>query len=117
MNSLVTRIGLVVMCAAASATYAWDSYGHMSVAYVAYQKLKPNARNKADALLKTNPDYNNWVKMMPSGASQSDKNLMAFMIAATWPDRIKSAAGYHEDAADSECGPPSTQNIGFTDTF
>jgi hypothetical protein len=117
MNSLVTRIGLIAICAATSASYGWDSYGHMSVAYVAYQKLTPTVRAKADALLKKNPDYNNWVKVIPSGSSQSQKNMMVFMIAATWPDRIKSAPGYHEDAANSQCGPASTQNIGFTDTF
>jgi hypothetical protein len=59
--------------------------------------------------------------MMPSGASQSDKNLMAFMIAATWPDRIKSAPGYHEDnpaqGKHSLCDTVSSQNIGFNDHF
>src|SRR5439155_25645392 len=41
------------------------------------------------------------------------------MIASTWADRIKSAAGFNEDnSADrNKCGPVSTQNIGFTDRF
>src|SRR2546430_3143966 len=76
---------------------AWNNYGHMTVAYIAYQKLTPQARAKANALLTKNPDFPNWLAMVPAGTSAADKNLMLFMIAATWPDRIKRAAGYNED--------------------
>jgi len=76
---------------------AWNNYGHMTVAYIAYQKLTPQARDKVNALLTRNPDFQNWVAMVPAGTSAADKNLMLFMIAATWPDRIKTAAGYSED--------------------
>jgi hypothetical protein len=121
MKSLVIRLALLAVSVACSAVYAWDGYGHMSVAYVAYQKLTPQTRAKANALLKKNPDYPNWVKMMPSGASPADKNLMAFMVAATWPDRIKKAPGYHEDnpakGKHSLCGAASSQNVGFNDHF
>jgi len=46
---------------------AWNNYGHMSVAYIAYQKLTPQVRDKANALLTKNPDFQNWVAMVPPG--------------------------------------------------
>ena len=46
---------------------AWNNYGHMSVAYVAYQQLTPQVRDKANALLTKNPDFQNWVAMVPPG--------------------------------------------------
>jgi len=99
---------------------AWNNYGHMTVAYIAYQKLTPQARAKANALLTKNPDFPNWLAMVPAGTSAADKNLMLFMIAATWPDRIKRAAGYNEDNPsdpNKPDGPISFQNIGFTDHY
>jgi hypothetical protein len=119
MKRVMIWLGLIATAVTSRSVGAWDGYGHMTVAYVAYQKLTPQTRARATALLKLNPDYNNWVAMMPSGSSQSEKDLMAFMIAATWPDRVKSAPGYREDnpANPSLCGAVSSQNIGFADHF
>src|SRR5258708_5877809 len=44
---------------------AWNNYGHMSVAYVAYQRLTPQVRDKVNALLAKNPDFANWVALLP----------------------------------------------------
>jgi len=98
---------------------AWNNYGHMSVAYVAYQRLTPQVRDKVNALLAKNPDFANWVVLLPPGTSPAKTNLMLFMIAATWSDRIKGASGFSEDnpSAINKCGPVSAQNIGFTDQF
>ena len=66
-----------------------------------------------------NPDFANWVALLPPNTAAADTNLMLFMIAATWADRIKSAAGFSEDNPTdiNKCGPVSAQNIGFTDHF
>src|SRR5947208_16602910 len=98
---------------------AWNNYGHMSVAYVAYQQLTPQVRDKANALLTKNPDFPNWVAMLPAGTSDAENKQMLFMIAATWADRIKGAPGFSEDnpTDKNKCGPVSAQNIGFTDQF
>jgi hypothetical protein len=95
----------------------FNSYGHMSVGYLAFQKLTPQTRPKANALLAKNPDFPNWVAMIPPGTADSDTNLVLFMIATTWADRIKSAGGFTEDNPTdrNKCGPLSEQNIGFTD--
>jgi hypothetical protein len=91
---------------------AWNSYGHMSVAWVAYQKLTSKVRDKANALLAKNPDDNNWVALLPPNTAAADTNLFLFMIAATWADRIKRAAGFSEDnpAHRNECGPVSAKS-------
>jgi hypothetical protein len=45
--------------------------------------------------------------------------MMAFMIAATWPDRIKSNPDYHNDGPDGGNRPPddgtANNNVGYTD--
>jgi len=91
----------------------------MSVAYVAYKKLTPQVRDKANALLTRNRDFGNWVALLPPGTPAANTNLMLFMIAATWADRIKSASGFSEDNPTdrNKCGPVSGQNFGFTDHF
>src|ERR1700675_3297166 len=76
----------------ANQSYAWNDRGHMNVAYLAYQQLTPATRDRVKLLLKLNPKYNDWAarvdKEVP-GASAADKDLMIFMIAATWADGIK----------------------------
>jgi hypothetical protein len=66
--------------------YAWDSVGHMLVAYVAYQQLTPQAKTRANALVRMNPKYSEWVGWVPPNSTVAQKNMLVFMIAATWPD-------------------------------
>jgi len=58
--------GLMLVGIAPQPAYAWNDYGHMSVAYVAYKKLTPQTRNKVNALLAKNPDFPNWVAVIPA---------------------------------------------------
>ena len=98
--------------------FAWDNVGHMAVAYVAYQHLTPTTKNRVNKLLKLHPDYHRWFAEIPNGTSQPDKQMMIFMIASTWPDRIKRETGYTDDGTDSGYYPDGTtsvQNIGYTD--
>ena len=94
--------------------FGWGNVGHMTVAYAAYQKLTPAAKKRVGVLLKLNPDYKNgkWAKMIPAGTAAKDRPMILFMIAATWPDQIKSETGYTNDP---EGGPGSSQNIGYSD--
>src|SRR5712691_2299987 len=98
--------------------YGWDSFGHMAVAYVAYQQLTPQAKTRVDALLQLNPDYQNWLMMIPENTSASDKQMMVFMIAATWPDEIKGEFQYGDDGTNNgntPDGATSSQNAGYRD--
>jgi hypothetical protein len=105
----------------ATTSYAWDGFGHMAVAYLAYQQLTSTTRASANALLKLNPDYNTWVSEVPPGTSAADQDAVVFMFASRWPDDIKGESGYHEDGPDphGEIPPPGAtpdgQNVGYTD--
>lgn len=57
----------------------------MQTAAVAYGRLTPEAREKVDALLKLNPDYQTWV----AGVAPRDAGKYAFIRAAVWADDIK----------------------------
>ena len=78
-----------------STSQAWFSFGHMAVAYVAYQQLTAEKKVRVAVLLKKNPYYNTkWKALIPAGTPADQRDLMIFMIAATWPDEIKSDPTY-----------------------
>jgi hypothetical protein len=91
-------------------TFAWDDFGHMTVAAIAYQRLTPAARTKVDALLKLNPEYGRWV----AGVSEENRDRIAFIMAATWADAIKRDRRYQNDG-DFPQGPDAARNIGYKD--
>jgi len=98
--------------------YAWDTYGHMAVAYVAYQKLTPAAKARVKDLLSSNPKHDEWVGWVPPGTSPADTDMMVFMLAAQWADEIKGDSSYSDDGTNNgntPDGPPSSQNTGYTD--
>jgi S1/P1 Nuclease len=100
---------LFVLVSAAN-LIAWNGFGHMTVAAAAFQNLTPAARAKVTALLKLNPNYPQWV----AGVAASDKDMVAFIMAATWPDAIKGMAGFTNDGEIPK-GPAAGRNIGYTD--
>jgi len=101
-----------------SSALAWGPIGHMTVAYVAYQKLNPATKARVRDLLKLNPDYENWEKQIPAGTSPDEHDRMIFMIASTWADDIKGEPQYSDDGTDggnTPDGASSAQNIGYSD--
>jgi hypothetical protein len=112
---------ILLMGALAVPSYGWGNGGHMAVAYVAYKNLMPPVRDRVDALIQLNPNYNDWMKLIPPHTSPDDQKLMLFMIAATWPDQIKGDGKHQQDGAPGSNGnrPPDDgtagQNIGYTD--
>ncbi|MCM3905787.1 MAG: S1/P1 nuclease [Pyrinomonadaceae bacterium] len=102
-------------------SYGWWDLGHMAVAYVAYQKLTQQKKDRVDVLLRMNPDLENWLKLIPPGTSKADERMMIFMIAATWPDRIKNDSHYKDDGTEGgnvpDGKPTNSQNIGYEDLF
>ena len=99
--------------------YSWSDTGHMAVAYVAYNRLTPQTRARVDALVRLNPRFNVWNSSIPHGTSPAKRRLMLFMIAATWPDQIKSVSGYISDGPDGGNRPPTDgtadRNVGYSD--
>jgi hypothetical protein len=97
---------------------AWGPIGHMTVDYVAYQRLTPATKARVRDLLKLNPDYANWEKQIPAGTPPDDHDMMIFMIAATWADDIKGEPQYSDDGTDGGNWPDSassSQNVGYSD--
>ena len=117
MRKLFSAALLVSLCLVSAPVHAWFNGGHMVVAYVAYQNLTSQTRARVDALLKKNKMYAAWI----SGVASSQRGLVAFLHAATWPDCIKETscvAGYTSDGGDVPPGKPTdAQNIGYADTL
>jgi hypothetical protein len=105
----------VVACVAvagfvdATPARAWDDFGHMEVAAVAYKSLTTKTRGRVAALLKLNPSYANWIV----GARAADRDRQAFLRAATWADSIKADPAY--TAPDLQTAPTAGQNLGYAD--
>jgi hypothetical protein len=100
-------LALLILTRTAS---AWNSAGHMMIAAVAYEKLTPAAHARVSSLLQLNPDYPRWV----ARASRAERDEVAFVMAATWPDEIKSERDYQNDG-DRPFGPDTARNIGYAD--
>ena len=115
MKTGLLIIGLIVSFALP--VEAWNATGHMTVAFIAYQRLTPGARARVDKLLKLNPEYPHWI----AGAAAGQEGLAAFMNASVWPDCIKGSQcpGYTADGANGGNDPPkdptATLNIGYAD--
>jgi S1/P1 Nuclease len=98
---------------------AWNSFGHMVVASVAYRQMDSQTRAKVDKLLALNPYFKTtWASMIPPGTSTDDRKRFIFMLAATWPDEIKSDGKYQNDGSrngDVPDGPEPSRNTGYDD--
>jgi S1/P1 nuclease len=99
--------------------YGWGDVGHMMVAFVAYQDLTGTAKGRVNALVRRNPKFSEWQRMVPKGTSKADRNMMLFMIAATWADQIKGDPDYTSDGSHNgnrpEGSPDPTANRGYAD--
>lgn len=107
----VGLLGVLCLGSGCSAlTWAWNDFGHMAVAAVAWRHLTPTARAQTGILLRLNPDYGQWVNGVPA----QQQALIAFLRAATWADAIKHEPGYLDDGERPE-GPDAAANIGYDD--
>jgi hypothetical protein len=100
----------VALLGLSRAAAAWNSAGHMMVAAAAYEKLTPAAHARVTSLLQLNPDYPRWI----ARASREERDEVAFVMAATWPDEIKSEPDYQNDG-ERPTGADSARNIGYAD--
>ncbi len=113
MNRSIPRVcvlGWLLAVAFAQSACAWNSFGHMMIAAVAYEQLTPTAQARVSKLLQLNPDYPTWI----SHTAKEERDELAFVIAATWADEIKSEPGYVADG-EHPSGPDSARNVGYAD--
>jgi hypothetical protein len=112
----ILLVGFVLLLLlACGQALAWNSVGHMTVAYAAYQNLTPAEKARVTVLLKLNPMYSKWLTYIPAGASDADRGMYVFMMAATWPDEIKAmGSGYFGNDTPPSGEAPSL-NVGYSD--
>jgi len=131
IKSRLAYVFILFLVFNSSNSYAWDSFGHMVVAYLAYQKLNPDVQQRANQLLKLNPSYSKWSGWIPEGMSAENSQMMIFMFAATWPDEIKgiphqappinpeTGQQYEADGSDggdrADGSPNASANEGYSD--
>lgn len=80
-------LGVLLLLAVAAPAHAWNDRGHMLAAIVAYQELKPEVRERVNAILKEHPQRDLLAAMGPE--SGPDMDMWIFARAATWPDMIR----------------------------
>ncbi|CAN5377716.1 S1/P1 nuclease [soil metagenome] len=115
---LSSFFSLLVLIAVPAPAFCWNDFGHMAVAGIAYRNLKPQVRSRADQLVRLNPSYSTWLAALKPESAQGDKNMMLFMLAATWPDAIKGDSSYKCDGLDNGYRPDgitSSLNSGYDD--
>lgn len=115
LKQFIVVLASVLMLLSSRPALAWNSVGHMSVAYAAYQELSSAERARVAVLLQLNPYYTRWLSYIPADASTTDRDLYVFMMAATWPDEIKAMGSHYVGNND----PPSLEtadlNVGYED--
>ena len=103
-------LGLLAIAGLLASTpaQAWNDKGHMTVAAVAWSTMSDQTKAAASRLLRLNPNYQDWVRDVPA----DQRDIVAFVRAATWPDKIRSS--YEDDGYDP-VEPRASQNFGYAD--
>jgi S1/P1 Nuclease len=70
--------------------YAWDELGHRVVARIAWDRMTPQARASAVRLLMAAPANTGMRALMPATGSDDERGRELFVMAAVWPDIIRS---------------------------
>jgi hypothetical protein len=121
IKSLVATVcGAAILWLSSAPAFAWNEFGHMTVAYIAYKKLNDATKARVDKLLSLNPSYSHWLSQIPSDWPAQKRNAAVFMYASSWPDSIKGDHSYQSDGSQHGFrpeGPDAAQNIGYSDHY
>ena len=81
----------VVLMVAVMPAFAWDDSGHKITAYIAWQRMTPDVRERVLKILLTAPEDSNIAAYyMPYGSQNVDaRKRDFFMFMATWADVIR----------------------------
>lgn len=73
-----------------SFAFAWDDTGHKLTAYIAWERMTPQARERAFKILMNAPEDSDLsVFYLQDSRSETVKKLELFEIAATWADIVR----------------------------
>ncbi|HVS69619.1 MAG TPA: S1/P1 nuclease [Phycisphaerae bacterium] len=94
-KKLARRCAMAAVAAAAvmgtRGAWAWNYEGHLVVGEIAWQKLDAADKAAVTRILKAHPHYATYLTTGTEGASAAEKDEMAFVKAATWPDAVRPA--------------------------
>ncbi|HXD34134.1 MAG TPA: S1/P1 nuclease [Pyrinomonadaceae bacterium] len=76
---------MCILLSAPTSTFGWGAGGHMMIAYIAYKRLNPKARNKVSELLAIN--------IAPSSVTSKSKD---FVNASHWADDLRPFPEFDE---------------------
>ena len=117
---------LIALLILPPSAWSWGNEGHEAVAWVAWQRLSPQTKNKVYALLqlvptrtdstgtKTIAGFKEWSQGLSSGLTTDEQHMYIFMRAATWPDSIKHTFLHDSDTPPSKMAE-AISNLGFSD--
>lgn len=88
MKKLIIFIAIAIFLT--SNVFAWDDTGHKLTAYIAWQQMSPQAREKAFKILMSAPEDSDLSVFYLQGSRSEDaKRLELFEIASTWADIVR----------------------------
>ncbi|HLM67564.1 MAG TPA: S1/P1 nuclease, partial [Longimicrobium sp.] len=71
--------------------HAWDEFGHVVVARIAWENMTPQARGRAIQILRGAPPGSGLSQGFPQGTLTPEQQMWMFVRASHWPDDIKSS--------------------------
>lgn len=85
----IAAVSILILLSFSCRGFAWGNKGHEVIAYIAYQHLDDATRKDVDELVALNPCFNEW-KSAVAALPTAQQSVGIFMLAATWPDKIKN---------------------------
>lgn len=116
MRILSTILALSIAALSTNAL-AWNDRGHMMVAAVAWDNMEFETRARASALIR---DHNPHYERLIADAKPWNRDKIAFMRAATWPDMLRGMSNYVDDGINPENStkaPEPNRNTGYDDLY
>lgn len=100
LTTSLLAVGLWLMTGLLTTSYGWNRATHMVTGALAYRELQTTAPQlipRIVALLRRHPDYQQrWAdKLSDPILTEEDRNQYLFMLAARWPDDVRSTAYDH----------------------
>jgi hypothetical protein len=86
----VAFAALAALALASRPAYAWDELGHRVVARIAWDRMTPQARANAVRLLRNGPLNAGMRELMPQAGPDEERGRELFVMAAVWPDIIRT---------------------------
>lgn len=90
-NHIIYTVLLLAFLSCGIPAFAWDEAGHKITAYIAWQRMTPEVRERVIKILRSAPEDSHLATFYLSYGSRSEeaRKREFFMLAATWADIIK----------------------------